>query len=90
MTAPYEELQHALADQPVLNGDKTGHRTNGAKRWLWTLVAPTFIFYIYTIATSRGSDVLQRLLGVAFGGVLGERPLAHLLDVCNEKCEQRL
>jgi transposase len=69
VAAPYDELQHALADQPVLNGDETGHRTNGAKRWLWTLVAPTFIFY--TIATSRGSDVLRRLLGATFGGVLG-------------------
>src|SRR5712691_3042565 len=69
VATPYEELQHALVQQPVLNGDETGHRTNGAKRWLWTLVAPTFIFY--TIATSRGSDVLRRLLGASFAGVLG-------------------
>ena len=69
VAAPSEELQHALADQPVLNGDETGHRTNGAKRWLWTLVAPTFVFY--AIATFRGSDVLRHLLGAAFAGVLG-------------------
>jgi len=66
---PYEELEAALPTQPVLNADETGHRTNAAKRWLWTLVAPTFVFY--AIATSRGSDVLRRLLGVTFGGVLG-------------------
>ena len=77
MAAPYEELQQALADQPVLNGDETGHRTNGAKRWLWTLVAPTFVFY--TIATSRGSDVLRHLLGAAFGGVLGSDRLPTYL-----------
>ena len=69
VAAPYEELQAALAAQPVLNADETGHRTNAAKRWLWTLVAPTFVFY--TIATSRGSDVLRRLLGATFAGVLG-------------------
>ena len=69
VAAPYEELQAALPTQPVLNADETGHRTNAAKRWLWTLVAPTFVFY--TIATSRGSDVLRRLLGATFGGVLG-------------------
>jgi transposase len=69
VAAPYDELQRALAEQPVLNGDETGHRTNGEKRWLWTLVAPTFTFY--TIATSRGSDVLRRLLGATFGGILG-------------------
>src|ERR1700694_5571746 len=38
VAVPYEQLQQALADQPVLNGDETGHRTNGAKRWLWTLL----------------------------------------------------
>jgi transposase len=69
VAAPYHELEHALAQQPVLNGDETGHRTNGAKRWLWTLVAPTFVFY--TIATTRSADVLRRLLGASFGGVLG-------------------
>ena len=67
--APYEELQAALPAQPVLNADETGHRTNAAKRWLWTVVAPTFVFY--TIATSRGSDVLRRLLGATFAGILG-------------------
>ncbi len=30
----YEELEQALPQQPVLNVDETGHRTNGAKRWL--------------------------------------------------------
>jgi len=75
--APYEELQHALAHQPVLNGDETGHRTNGSKRWLWTLVAPTFVFY--TITTSRGSDVLRRLLGAAFAGILGSDRLSTYL-----------
>jgi transposase len=77
VAAPCEELQHALAHQPVLNGDETGHRTNGAKRWLWTLVAPTFVFY--TIAASRGSDVLRRLLGAAFAGVLGSDRLPTYL-----------
>ena len=68
VAAPYDELQAALPTQAVLNADETGHRTNAAKRWLWALVAPTFVFY--TIATSRGSDVLRRLLGATFDGVL--------------------
>ena len=68
VAAPCQELEQALRQQPVLNCDETGHRTNGAKRWLWALVAPTFI--VYTIA-SRGSEVLTRLLGPAFAGVLG-------------------
>lgn len=77
VSAPYQELQQALASQPVLNGDETGHRTNGAKRWLWTLVAPTFIFY--AIATARGAEVLRELLGASFAGVLGSDRLPSYL-----------
>jgi hypothetical protein len=69
VAAPCEALARALPQQPVLNCDETGHRTNGEKRWLWALVAPTFIFY--TIAASRGADVLRRLLGETFPGILG-------------------
>jgi hypothetical protein len=69
VAGPYEQLQAALPTQPVLNADETGHRTNRAKRWLWTVVAPTFVFY--TITASRGSDVLQRLPGATFAGTLG-------------------
>ena len=77
VAAPCEELERALREQPVLNGDETGHRTNGDKRWLWTLVAPTFVFY--TIATSRGADVLRRLLGATFTGILGSDRLPTYL-----------
>ena len=77
VTAPCEELERALREQPVLNGDETGHRTNGDKRWLWALVAPTFVFY--TIATSRGADVLRRLLGATFAGILGSDRLPTYL-----------
>ena len=49
----------------------------GPTRWLWTLVAPTFVFY--TIATSRGADVLRHLLGTAFAGVLGSDRLSTYL-----------
>jgi len=69
VAAPYTELQAALPYEAVLNADETGHRTNGDKRWLWTFVAHTFVFY--RIATSRGSDVLKALLGASFAGILG-------------------
>jgi transposase len=68
VTAPCKELETALAQQPVLNGDETGHRTNGDKRWLWAIVAPMFV--VYRIATTRGADVLVALLGDVFAGVL--------------------
>jgi transposase len=68
VTAPCEELEAALAQQPVLNADETGHRTNGDKRWLWAIVAPMFV--VYRIATTRAADVLVALLGDVFAGIL--------------------
>jgi hypothetical protein len=32
---PYEQLREDLKNQPVVNGDEIGHRTNAEKRWLW-------------------------------------------------------
>lgn len=66
--APCHELEQALRQEPVLNGDETGHRTNGEKRWLWAVVAAQFV--VYRIATTRAADVLVALLGDVFAGVL--------------------
>jgi transposase len=68
VAAPCQELEQALRHQPVLNGDETGHRTNGQKRWLWVLVASQFV--VYRIATTRAAPVLVALLGDVFAGVL--------------------
>jgi len=70
--------------EPVVNADETGHRTNGEKRWLWTFVARTFVFY--RIAASRGSDVLQAVLGESFPGILGsDRLPAYLKYVVGQR-----
>lgn len=66
---PYRELEQALPQQPVLNADETSSRTNGDKRWLWVFVAQSFM--LYTIETTRGTEVLLRLLGEGFAGILG-------------------
>ncbi len=66
---PYEQLRQDLQQQPVVNGDETGHRTNAEKRWLWVMVARTYV--VYLIATSRKADVLVALLGQAFNGIIG-------------------
>jgi transposase len=71
--APYEELEQALPNEPVLNGDETGSRTNGDKRWVWVLCSSWFVFY--HIASSRGVEVLVQLLGKAFAGIL-----------CSDRC----
>lgn len=65
---PVVQLQEQLPHQTVLNVDETGWRTNGAKRWIWALVASKFVFY--TVAIHRNTAVLVSLLGAVFQGVL--------------------
>jgi transposase len=84
VVAPYAELDAALSQEPVVNADETGHRTNGEKRWLWTFVARTFV--LYRIAASRGSDVLRTVLGESFPGILGsDRLPAYLKYVAGQR-----
>jgi transposase len=68
VAAPCQELERHLKDEPVLNVDETGWRTNGDKRFLWAFVAVRYV--VYTVAPTRGSEVLIRLLGAIFRGVL--------------------
>src|SRR5215471_4838731 len=68
VAAPCQELEQQLKDEPVLNVDETGWRTNGDKRYLWAFVAARYV--VYTVAATRGSEVLVRLLGAVFHGVL--------------------
>jgi transposase len=63
-----QELEQQLKDEPVLNVDETGWRNNADKRYLWAFVALHYV--VFTIAATRGSEVLVRLLGAVFRGVL--------------------
>jgi len=63
-----QEVEQRLQDEPVLNADETGWRTNGDKRFLWVFVAARYI--VYTVAATRGSPVLIRILGAVFQGIL--------------------
>jgi transposase len=68
VAAPCQELEEQLKHEPVLNIDETGWRSNGDKRFLWAFVAARYV--VYTVAATRGSEVLVRLLGAVFQGVL--------------------
>jgi transposase len=68
VAAPYQELEQQLQREPVLNVDETGWRTNAEKRYLWAFVAAGFV--LFTIAKTRGSELLIQLLGAVFEGIL--------------------
>ena len=65
----YNEIRERLALEGRLNVDETGHKDNGDNYWTWCFRAEAFVFF--SIAGSRGSDVLFELLGREFEGVLG-------------------
>jgi transposase len=66
---PYEELRGALTKQAHLGIDETGHPERGKNLWTWCFRAETFT--VFAIDRSRGSQVLDTVLGKTFGGVIG-------------------
>jgi transposase len=65
---PYQELQGALANEPSLHIDETGHKDNGNRYWIWAFC--TKLFGFFTVEASRGSGVLKKVLGETFKGTL--------------------
>lgn len=65
---PYAELLARLADEPVVNLDETGHRTGGQRGWLWCAVGQGLT--VFQVAASRGSQVIERLLGLTYSGTV--------------------
>lgn len=62
---PVTELEAQLPNEKVLNADETGW----GDRWLWIFVNSVFIYF--HVASSRGSQVLKKVLGESFKGILG-------------------
>jgi len=66
---PYEALVAMLPGEDRLNVDETGHKENGKRLWTWCFRA--YLYTVYKISPSRGSDVLIEVLGKEFDGILG-------------------
>jgi len=69
LEGPYGELMALLRNEDILNVDETGHKDNGAHFWTWCFRAPAYA--VFKVSASRGSDVLQSVLGPEFEGTLG-------------------
>ena len=59
--------------------DETGWRTNAGRRHLWAFVAAGFV--LFTIAKTRGSELLIQSPGAVFEGILCKRPLPWLFEL---------
>jgi transposase len=64
----YDQLAEQLSVQAAMNIDESPTKEGQSKAWVWTFVAATFTFF--ACRTSRATEVLQRLLGETFAGVI--------------------
>lgn len=69
LQAAYDALAQRLPGETHLNVDETGHKNNREPMWTWCFRAA--LFTLFKIDASRGSEVLVRMLGTEFNGVLG-------------------
>jgi transposase len=65
---PYEELLEQLPKEPHLHVDESGHKENGKLGWTWCFRGKKFT--LFHIDKSRGSAVLEDILGKEYAGVL--------------------
>lgn len=68
LSSVYDEILEELRESTNIHADETGWRVNGAKWWLWVIGNKQAAYY--TIDKSRGKDVVRRILGEVFMGVL--------------------
>jgi len=63
-----EHIRENIAGSISLNIDETGWKSVGNTRWLWVFVSSVAVFF--RVASSRGSQVLQSVLGETFSGII--------------------
>jgi transposase len=68
LTAPYQELQEKLSEQPQLFVDESPTKQKNEKAWLWVAVAMDFA--VFGIFDNRKRDSLRKLIGDYTGIIL--------------------
>ena len=69
LDGPYRELLDDLPLRAILNVDETGHKRNGERWWTWCFRAS--LYTLFKIDPTRSGDVLVKVLGEEFEGVIG-------------------
>jgi len=84
MKTVYEEILHDVKSGNIMHADETGWRVSGANWWLWVFGTRDSAFF--TIDKSRGQDVVRRVLGATFFGVLVvDGWSAYLAVICSQQ-----
>lgn len=64
-----DDLKARIRASPVVQADETGWREDGLNGYIWSVCTPTIRLYEYH--HSRAGEVVKRLIGDDFQGVLG-------------------
>jgi len=64
----YEGIKQSIRHSPCVNADETGWRVSGQNHWLWVFTNKDAA--LYQIDKSRGSKVVDNILGKEYHGVL--------------------
>ena len=80
----YEEILEDIRKSKRVHADESGWRVNGDRWWLWVVGNQESAYY--TIDKSRGKDVIHRILGQIFMGVLiVDGWKAYLSVICEQQ-----
>lgn len=63
-----EQIRRHIVESQALNADETGWKSKGLPLYLWVFVSSVAVFF--HIASSRGSKVLEAVLGESFLGII--------------------
>jgi transposase len=64
----YEEIWEDICSSDVIYVDETSHYVNGENKWLWAFTTKEQT--LYTLRETRGSEVLEKILGDDFSGII--------------------
>jgi transposase len=90
----YEQLAERLRHESQVGVDETGHHDQGKLHWTWCFDTPDYS--LFRIDASRGSGVLEKILGKSFSGTIcadywgAYRKYARLFDVPVQYCMAHL
>ena len=82
----YQRLKQTIKQSHVLHADETSWWVGGPHRWLWVFTNPDLT--LYQVCPSRAREVIRRIIGDSFNGVLVSDCLNIYDDVCRiqHKC----
>jgi len=83
----YAGLVDEIRGSAAVYPDETSARMNGQRWWLW--VFTTSLATVYVQRPSRGSDVIEEILGREFTGLLGHdgwAPYDQLTEATHQQC----